>query len=97
MEAVEQAYRKRELADTARASALGLNKFEYRAWKKTATAEWVEKIRALMEQSAARDPIEVLPEIIVQLLEEIGKIAETKAETSARSTVQRMLKKVMAE
>ena len=95
-EQVEVAYRQRQLADTKRASELGLNTSEYRLRHKRAVDSWTEVIRELMTQNAARDPVEILPEVLTHLVEEIAGIAEAKAEITARSTVQRMLKKVMA-
>jgi hypothetical protein len=72
-----------------------MNTFEYRAWKKRTTQEWVEVIRGLMDANGARDPAEILPELCTRLIEEIGGIAEKKAETTARSTVQRMLRRAV--
>ena len=95
-EAVEQAYKQRQMADIQRAFKLGLNTSEYRARHKAAIDSWTEIIRTLMTQNAAHDPVEILPELCTHIVEEIAGIAEAKAEASARFTVQRMLKKVMA-
>ena len=95
-EAVEQAYKQRQLADMQRASKLGLNTAEYRARHKRAIDSWTEVIRELMTQNAAHDPVEILPELCTHIVEEIAGIAEAKAEAAARFTVQRMLKKVIA-
>jgi hypothetical protein len=42
------------------------------------------------------DPVEILPELCTHIVEEIAGIAEAKAEVTARSTVQKMLRKVAA-
>ena len=94
-EAVEQAYKQRQMADIQRASKLGLNTAEYRSRHKAAIDNWTEIIRELMTQNAAHDPIEILPELCTHIVEEVAGIAEAKAEVAARSTVQRMLKKAM--
>jgi hypothetical protein len=94
-EAVEQAYKQRQVADMRRASKLGLNTSEYRLRHKQAIDSWTEIIRELMAQNAAHDPVEILPELCAHLVEEVAGIAEAKAELAARSVVQRMLKKAM--
>jgi hypothetical protein len=94
-EQVEQAHKKQQLLDIERASAVGMNAFEYRAWKKRVTAEWVEVIRALMDANNSRDPAEILPEILTRFEEKIGAIAEAKAEEKARNIVQRMLRRAV--
>ena len=53
-EAVEQAYKQRQVADMRRASKLGLNTAEYRARHKQAIDSWTEVIRELMTQNAAQ-------------------------------------------
>ena len=53
-EAVEQAYKQRQVADMRRASKLGLNTAEYRARHKRAIDSWTEVIRELMTQNAAQ-------------------------------------------
>ena len=94
-EAVEQAYKQRQVADMRRASKLGLNAAEYRARHKQAIDSWTEIIREMMAQNAARDPVEILPELCAHLVEEVAGIAKAEAETAARGVVQRMLKKAM--
>ena len=92
-ETIELAHKRQLLSDTERASALGLNTYEYRAQRKTAITDWTAIIRKLMDESNARDPIEILPELCVRLLEDIRAVAKAEAGVSARSVVQRMLKR----
>jgi hypothetical protein len=96
MEAVEEAHRKQWIADTKRASELGLHTREFRHQRKAAVEHWTAVIRELMDQNNARDPIEVLPQICARLVEDTREIAKGEAEASARGVVQRMLKKAMA-
>ena len=63
--------------------------------RRAATAEWTERIRTIMDEGNARDPVEVLPTIIACLLEEIRGVARDEAEMAARGTVQKMLKRCM--
>jgi hypothetical protein len=96
MEAVEEAHKKQWLADTKRASELGLNTYEFRTQRKAAVEKWTGILRELMEQNGAYDPATVLPEICSRLVEDTREIAKAEAETAARSVVQRMLRKVAA-
>ena len=62
-EAVEQAYKQRQMADIQRASKLGMRTAEYQSAHKAAINSWAEIIRELMAQNAAHDPVEILPEL----------------------------------
>jgi hypothetical protein len=95
-EALEQAHRKQFLADTKRASELGLGTQEFRGQRKAAVEHWTAVIRELMDQANARDPVEILPQIAARIIEDTAKIAREEAEVAARHTVQRMLRKVAA-
>jgi hypothetical protein len=94
-ELVEQEYRKHWVSDSKRACQLGLTTEEFRHQRRAATAEWTERIRSIMDEGNARDPVEVLPTIIACLLEEIRGVARDEAEMAARGTVQKMLKRCM--
>jgi hypothetical protein len=94
-ELVEQEYRKHWVSDTKRAAQLGLTTEEFRHQRRAATNEWTDRIRSIMDEGNARDPVEVLPTIIACLLEDIRAVAREEAETAARGMVQKMLKRAM--
>jgi hypothetical protein len=95
-EAIEQAHKKQLLADTKRASELGLNTYEFRSQRKAAVERWTTVIRELMDQANVSDPASVLPEIAARIIEDTAQIAREEAEVTARHTVQKMFRKVAA-
>jgi hypothetical protein len=94
-EQVEAEYRKLWVSDSKRAVQLGLTTEEFRHQRRAITNEWTERIRKIMDEGRASDPVEVLPTILAVLLEEIRGVARDEAEMAARGTVQKMLKRCM--
>jgi hypothetical protein len=94
-DALEQAHKRQQVADIRRASQLGLTPPEFKAQRKRLVDEWATKIRDVMDQVGARDPVECLPEIVTLMLEDLRGVAREEAKLAARGTVQRMLRKAM--
>jgi hypothetical protein len=94
-EQIEQAHKRQQVADIRRASQLGLTPPEFKAQRKRMVEEWSAKIRGLMDQCGARDPVEVLPEIVTLMLEDLRGVAREEAQQAAKGMVQKMLKRCM--
>jgi len=79
--------------DTARAAALDMDVHTYRAQHAGAVKKWTHTIHNLMEGAGVRDPIEVLPEIIVAIMQHAERAARQDARAAARAKIQRLLRK----
>lgn len=89
--------RRRQLAiDGRAASALGIPIEACLAARKVAIEQWTVTIRARMAECGARDPIELLPELLVRIEEHAVGEARTAARVAAREEVRAMLRKVVA-
>jgi len=95
-ERIEDAHRRQLRVDRARADALDMNVHEYRAQHAAAVKMWTHTIHNLMEGAGARDPLEILPELIVAIMQHAERAARQDARGAARNEMQRLLRKAAA-
>src|SRR5262245_21792369 len=95
-ERIQNDYERQLKVDRIRADALGMNVHEYRAQHADAVKKWTHTIHNLMEGAGVRDPLEVLPEIVVAIMQHAERAARQDARAAARAELQRLLKKAAA-
>jgi hypothetical protein len=90
---VDAEQRRRLLADTRKASAVGRSVEEWRAERTRAVEELTREIRQLLSQNNSDDPVAFLPEILVLLEQKILSEARTTAAEAARFEIHKLLRK----
>jgi|SRR6516162_4777886 hypothetical protein len=95
-EKIESNFQRQYRVDQVRAAALDMNVHEYRAQHAAAVKMWTHTIKNLMEGAGVRDPLEVLPEIVVAIMQHAERAARQDARAAARAEIQRLLKKAAA-
>ena len=95
-EKIESNFQRQYRVDQVRAAALDMNVHEYRAQHAAAVKMWTHTIKNLMEGAGVRDPLEVLPEIVVAIMQHAERAARQDARAAARADIQRLLKKAAA-
>jgi hypothetical protein len=89
-ERIDEAHARQLALDRVRASALGMTVEKYRHEQVDATL-----LHEIMEAAEVNDPMAVLPEIIVAIERAAKGAAIKTAVASARTEVQRLLRKAM--
>src|SRR5262245_15887612 len=92
----ERARRRQVVSDGKAACALGVTRVACLAARQTAIESWTTTIRARMAECGARDPVEILPELLARLEEHAVGEARTAARVAAAEQVRVMLRKVLA-
>jgi hypothetical protein len=93
---IDAGHRRRLIADSKAAVALGLPVNDYRTQRTAAIAQWTHTIRSLMDQHGVIDPLEVLPGILAAVEEHAIGAAKAAAASAARDELQRLLRKATA-
>jgi hypothetical protein len=91
----EQLRRKELTSDSRRALAIGKTIDQYRAERDSAVESLTNEIRALMERHGCDDPVELLPQLLIDVREQAVEEARHAAKSAAQVEVRRMLKKAI--
>jgi hypothetical protein len=90
----ERARRRQLVIDSRAAIGLGISLDACLTARKAAIESWTTTIRARMTECGARDPVEILPELLARLEERVIGEARTAAKAAAREEVQRLRKAI---
>jgi len=96
MDSIEILRRKELTADTRRALAQGKTLDEYRGGHDRDVENLTNEIRALMKRHGCEDPVELLPQLLINVREQAVAEARSAAKAAARAEVRTMLKRVIA-
>jgi len=95
-ERIEARYQRQLSIDAARANHVGKSLEEFRAERTKQIKRWADRFRGLMEAAGVDDPVQILPELTQEIVEEAVKHARLTAQAVARAELERLLRKAVS-